>query len=75
MPDRHEEIKAKIQAVYAEHRGLYGYRRIKAAIRRDGQQINHKCIQRHMREMGMKSCVREIVRTCTEVSDLSGRAR
>lgn len=58
MPDRHEEIKAKIQAVYAEHRGLYGYRRITAAIRRDGQQINHKCVQRHMREMGMKSCVR-----------------
>ena len=58
MPDRHEEIKTKIQAVYAEHRGLYGYRRVTAAIRRDGQLVNHKAVQRLMREMGMKSYVR-----------------
>lgn len=58
VPDRHEESKAKIQTVYAEHRGLYGHRRITAAIRRDGQEIKHKCVQRHMREMGLKSRVR-----------------
>lgn len=58
MPDRHHELKAKIQAVYAEHRGLYGYRRVTAAIRRDGRLVNHKTIQRLMSEMGMKSRVR-----------------
>jgi transposase InsO family protein len=58
MPDRHEEVKAKIQAVYAEHRGLYGYRRVTAAIRRDGRLVNHKTVQRLMSELGMKSRVR-----------------
>lgn len=58
MPGRHDELKAKIQAVYAKHRGLYGYRRVTATIRRDGQQVNHKAVQRLMSEMGMKSRVR-----------------
>lgn len=57
-PDRHEEIKAKIQAVYAEHRGWYGYRRVTAAIRRDGWLVNHKTVQRLMSGMGLKSRVR-----------------
>ena len=58
MGDRHGELKAKIRAVYAQHRGLYGYRRVTAAIRRDGRLVNHKAVQRLMSEMGMKSRVR-----------------
>lgn len=58
MPDRHDELKAKIRTVYTEHRGLYGYRRVTAAIRRDGHQVNHKTVQRLMSVMGMKSRVR-----------------
>lgn len=57
MCDRHDELKAKIRAVYAQHRGLYGYRRVTAAIRRDGRLVNHKTVQRLMSDMGMKSCV------------------
>ncbi|TKR53252.1 transposase [Allopusillimonas ginsengisoli] len=58
LPGRYDELKAKIQAVHAEHRGLYGYRRITATIRRDGRQVNHKTVQRLMNKMGMKSRVR-----------------
>lgn len=58
MPDRHDDLKAKIQAVYEKHGGLYGYRRVTAALRRDGRQVNHKTVQRLMRKMGMKSRVR-----------------
>ena len=58
MPDRHDELKARIRAVYTEHRGLYGYRRVTAAIRRDGRLVNHKAVQRLMSDMGMKSRVR-----------------
>jgi putative transposase len=58
MPDKHDELKAQIQAVYTEHRGLYGYRRVTAAIRRDGRLVNHKAVQRLMSDMGMKSRVR-----------------
>jgi hypothetical protein len=58
VPDRHDELKTKIRAVYAEHHGLYGYRRVTAAIRRDGWLVNHKTVQRLMSDMGMKSRVR-----------------
>ena len=57
MPDRHFELKAKIETMYAKHCGLYGYRRVTAAIRRDGRRVNHKTVQRLMSEMGMKSRV------------------
>lgn len=58
MPDRHDELKAKIRAIYVEHRGLYGYRRVTMTIRRDGRLVNHKTVQRRMSEMGLKSRVR-----------------
>ena len=58
MSDKHDELKAKIRAIYAQHRGLYGYRRITAAIRRDRRLVNHKTVQRLMSNMGMKSRVR-----------------
>jgi putative transposase len=57
-PDRHGELKAKIQAVYAAHRGLYGYRRITLTIRSDGELVNHKRVQRLMNELGIRSRVR-----------------
>ncbi|RKF35690.1 hypothetical protein BCY88_08580 [Paraburkholderia fungorum] len=56
--DRHGGLKAKIQAVYAAHRGLYGYRRITLTIRSDGELVNHKKVQRLMNELGFRSRVR-----------------
>lgn len=40
------------------HHGRYGYRRVTAEIRKAGQKINHKCVQRVMGELGLKSLVR-----------------
>ena len=51
-------LKARIQEIYAHHRGRYGYRRIAVAIRREGLLVNHKKIQRLMVELGLKSRVR-----------------
>jgi putative transposase len=56
--DRYAELKQRIQAIYASHRGRYGYRRITAVIRRTGEQINHKLIRRLMVQLGLKSLVR-----------------
>jgi putative transposase len=58
VPDRHGELKERIQAVHAAHRGLYGYRRITLAIRCDGKRVNHK-VQRLMNELGIRSRVRQ----------------
>ena len=56
--DPHAGLKERIRALYAQHRGRYGYRRITATIRRLGTLVNHKTVQRLMHEMGIKSLVR-----------------
>ena len=51
-------LKERIRALYAQHKGRYGYRRITTAIRHLGTLVNHKTVQRLMQEMGIKSLVR-----------------
>lgn len=56
--DKHASLKARIQALYHEHHGRYGYRRITATLRRAGEKVNHKIVQRLMQQLGLKSKVR-----------------
>jgi len=56
--DKYADLKARIQTIYATHRGRYGYRRITASIRQMGAQVNHKTVQRLMGVLGLKSLVR-----------------
>lgn len=49
---------AKIKAIYAENKGRVGYRRITLALRQQGRTINHKTVQRLMRQQGIICCVR-----------------
>lgn len=51
-------VKSRIRAIFARHKGRYGYRRITAAIRQEGNPINHKTVQRLMGELQLKSYVR-----------------
>ncbi|MCM3472483.1 MULTISPECIES: IS3 family transposase [Brevibacillus] len=57
-PDKHAELKTLIQAIYHEHKGRYGYRRIKDELKNLGHQVNHKKVQRLMKQLGLKSMVR-----------------
>lgn len=56
--DKYADIKACILAIYHQHKGRYGYRRILLALRTLGQCINHKVVQKLMRALGLKSTVR-----------------
>lgn len=56
--DKYAGLKARIGAVYARHKGRYGYRRITATLRQAGELINHKTVQRLMQALGLKSLVR-----------------
>lgn len=56
--DKHAAIKGRIRAVYASHKGRYGYRRITATLRQAGQCVNHKTVQKLMQALGLKSLVR-----------------
>jgi len=56
--DKHAEVKGRIRAVYASHKGRYGYRRITAVLRQSGELVNHKTVQKLMQALGLKSLVR-----------------
>ena len=57
-PDKDAELKDIIQAIYKEHQGRYGYRRIRDELENRGHRVNHKKVQRLMNILGLKSLVR-----------------
>ncbi|UPT69452.1 MAG: IS3 family transposase [Flavobacterium sp. JAD_PAG50586_2] len=58
LPDKYEEIKELIKAIYQRHKGRYGYRRITDELQNRGIPINHKTVLRLMKLLGLKSIVR-----------------
>jgi transposase InsO family protein len=57
-PDPEANLKAEIRMIYEEHEGRYGYRRIRDDLANRGQKVNHKKVQRIMKELGLKCLVR-----------------
>ena len=58
LPDKYSRIKDQIAEIFAENRGRYGYRRITDELHNRGYAINHKTVQRLMRELGLICRVR-----------------
>lgn len=56
--DKNKAIKTEIQAIYDEHKGNYGYRRIYLGLRNRGCVVNHKKVQRLMTVMGLAARIR-----------------
>lgn len=56
--DKDADLKSRIKAIYHEHKGRYGYRRIRDQLHNEGFQVNHKKVQRIMGELGLKCIVR-----------------
>lgn len=56
--DQYAGLKERIRAIYAHHKGRYGYRRITAALRQAGELVNHKTVQKLMQALGLKSLAR-----------------
>ena len=57
-PDKYADVKTAIASIYHENRGRYGYRRITLALRNRGIFLNHKTVQRLMKELGLVCRVR-----------------
>lgn len=57
-PDKYREAKEAIETIYHENNGRYGYRRITATLRQQGSVLNHKTVQRLMKELGLICRVR-----------------
>ncbi len=56
-PDKHAELKTRIQAVYHEHEGRYGYRRVALQLQKK-ELVSDKMVQRMMDKLNLKSLVR-----------------
>ncbi|MCI0768536.1 IS3 family transposase, partial [Bacillus sp. TL12] len=57
-PDGNAALKELIRAIYDEHDGCYGYRRIRDELTNRGLKVNHKKVYRLMKELGLKCLVR-----------------
>ncbi len=58
LDDKYSDLKQHIKSIYYKHKGRYGYRRITLALKNMGLVINHKCVQRLMQSMKLKSRIR-----------------
>lgn len=72
--DKDKELKANIQAIYDEHRGNYGYRRVYLELRNRGFVINHKKVQGLMKLMGLKARIRRKRNYSSYQGDVGKRA-
>lgn len=58
QPDKYANIKEAITTIYYENKGRYGYRRITLELENQGIHINHKTVQRLMKELKLKCMIR-----------------
>jgi putative transposase len=56
--DKYSDAKETITAIYHEHKGRYGYRRITAELCKHGFLLNHKTVQRLMKQLNLVCRVR-----------------
>ena len=56
--DKYADTKAEITTIYHENKGRYGYRRITDELHNRGILMNHKTVQRLMKELGLICRVR-----------------
>ena len=57
-PDKYAETKEIIKQIYHENKGRYGYRRITLELHNRGFNLNHKTVQRLMKQLHLKCMVR-----------------
>ncbi|WP_238389669.1 IS3 family transposase [Virgibacillus sp. MSP4-1] len=50
-----QELEERIQSIFDEHNGNYGYRRIQLELRNEKRKVNHKKVQRLMKKLGLKA--------------------
>lgn len=55
VPDKLADVRERVRRVFTQAERRYGYRRIHAALRRDGVVISEKVVRRLMREEGLEA--------------------
>lgn len=58
VPDKYADIKEQIISIYDENKKRVGYRRITLELHNSGIKVNHKTVQRLMKQLGLFCRVR-----------------
>lgn len=58
--DKYVMEKETIKSIFHEHKGRYGYRRVTYELHNRGLVINHKTVQRLMKEMSLKYKIQKV---------------
>ena len=58
IPDKYLPVREQIDKIFNANKGRYGYRRITMELHNKSIRINHKTVERLMRENGIKCQVR-----------------
>ena len=53
-PDKYATVKEAIRTIFEYNKGRYGYRRIHIVLRQYGYTINHKTLQKLMKELSLQ---------------------
>ena len=73
-PDKDQELKAKIQSIFIEHKGNYGYRRIHLELRNRGYLVNQKRVQRLMKVLNLQAKMRQKRKYSSHKGDVGKKA-
>ncbi|EJY9247990.1 IS3 family transposase [Salmonella enterica] len=57
-PNRYQSARSLVLKIYHQHKGRYGYRRIRLACRNEGVLLNGKTVRKLMKELGISSLIR-----------------
>lgn len=57
--EKNRELISRIEEIFAEHKGMYGYRRITKQLKNEGWKVNHKKVQRLMKKQDLESMQRK----------------
>ena len=72
--DKNQTIKTEIQAIFTEHKGNYGYRRIHLELRNRGFLVNHKRVQRLMNVLNLQARIRQKSKFSSHKGDIGKKA-
>ena len=73
-PDKDQKLKAEIQAIFTEHKGNYGYRRIHLELRNRGYLVNQKRVQRLMKVLNLQAKIRQKRKYSSHKGDVGKKA-
>jgi len=69
---KEQALRRRLKELHAESRGTYGSPRLHGALRKEGQRVAKRCVERAMRSMGLRGCARRRYRVTTKANPTHG---